>query len=101
MSKLQCLTGLTVKTVAKVHDYLQVVFSDDSTLSVYNNYRFTGCSISSIEGEEVIEVLEGDVDIELAFKSGGSFSIGLSDGDFNGPEAVAFLRTGEPPVIWN
>lgn len=101
MSRLQSIIGLTVKMAAPVHDYLQILFSDGSMLNIYNNYKCAGCSVTSIEGGEVISVVEKEREIQLAFKGNGSLSIGMSDCDFNGPEAIVFLRKGEPPIIWN
>ncbi|MBY0475581.1 MAG: hypothetical protein K2Q13_11050 [Nitrosomonas sp.] len=101
MDSLQILIGHIIKKVEEVHDYVQIVFSDGTTLSIFNNYRYDGGSILSIEGKAVksIDKKEGNIIITLA--DGKCVSIGMEDDDYNGPEAIVLKREGESPIVWS
>lgn len=101
MAALQILIGLIVSKVEKVSDYIQVVFSDGTTLSIFNNYAYDGDSIHDIEGKTVRFVEEPDDSVIIFFESGESLSIGLDDDDYNGPEAMVLKREGESLVVWS
>ncbi|WP_316672702.1 hypothetical protein [uncultured Tolumonas sp.] len=101
MVALQILIGLIIGKIEKVHDYIQIVFSDSTTLSIYNNYIYDGGSVLGIEGKMVRSVEESDNSVIIFFESGESLSIGLDDNDYNGPEAMVLRQEGESPVVWN
>lgn len=101
MDGLQMLIGLVIDKVVQIHDYFQIVFSDGTTLNIYNYCICNDCTISSIEGDRIISVKEMDNEITLNFGGGGTLSIGMKDDDYKGPEALELLRNGEFPVIWN
>lgn len=101
MGVLQDLVGLTVRRIETPHDYLQIFFSDDTGLNIYNRYELSGASMSSIAGRELKSVMEEDDRIQFQFDGGGVLSVGMRDDDYNGPEAMNLYRTGKPLVVWN
>jgi len=101
MTALQILIGLLISKIEDVHDYIQVVFSDGTTLSIFNNYDYDGSSVYAIEGKEVKSVEEAGKKITITFQDDDCLSIGMSDDDYNGPEAMVLRREGESPVVWN
>ena len=101
MAALQILIGLIIGKIEEVHDYIQVVFSDGTTLSIFNNYVCDAGSILSIEGKTVRSVEESDSSVVIYFEGGKSLSIGLNDDDYNGPEAMVLRQEGKSPVVWN
>lgn len=101
MRGLQTLIGLIIQKIERVHDYLQLVFSDGTTLNIYNNHRYDSGSIFSVEGEQVASVIEADSEITFKFQNGGILSVGMRDEDYNGPEAMQLIKKGEPPIVWS
>lgn len=101
MTALQILIGLTISKIEEVHDYIQLVFSDGTTLSIFNNYYYDGGSVLAIEGKKIKSVEEVGSKVVIAFEDGGCMSVGMTDDDYNGPEAMVLRREGEPPVVWS
>lgn len=101
MDALQILVGLIIGKIEKVHDYVQIVFSDGTALSIFNNYVYDGGSVFGVEGKTVRSVEESGSSIIILFESGESLSIGLDDDDYNGPEAMVLRQEGKCPVVWN
>ncbi len=98
---LRILNGFVVKTVDIVHDYIQIRFSNNSTLSIFNNYRYDGENISNIVTKKVESVTEFEDLIAIEFDDGKALSISLRDDDYNGPEAMVFKPKGELPIVWS
>ena len=101
MAALQILIGLIISKIEEVHDYIQIVFSDGTKLSIFNNYVYDGDSVLGIEGREVKSVEEHGDGILIVLDDGRSISIGLKDDDFYGPEAMVLKQEGKSPVVWN
>ena len=101
MAALHVLIGLIIGKIEEVHDYIQIVFSNGTTLSIFNNYVYDGGSVLGIEGKEVKSVEESGDGILIVFGDGRSISVGLKDDDYNGPEAMVLKQEGESPVVWN
>lgn len=101
MAALQILIGLIISKVEEVHDYIQIVFSDGTTLSIFNNYVCESGSVLGIEGKEVKSVKESGDGILIVFGDSSSISVGLRDDDYNGPEAMVLRQEGKSPVVWN
>ena len=101
MAALQVLIGLIISKIAEVHDYIQVVFSDGTTLSIFNSYAYDNGSALDFEGKEVKSVEESENGILIVFDDGRSISVGLKDDDYNGPEAMVLRQEGKSPVVWN
>jgi hypothetical protein len=88
-----------VSKVERVHDYLQITFSDESTVNVYNKYSYDG-DVSDLEGKTLLSIAEQPDLVSLRF-FGSELQISLADDDFSGPEAIEFRRPGKKPVVWN
>lgn len=101
MKALQLLIGLLISNIEEMHDYIQVVFSDGTTLSIFNNHSYEGGSIHAVEGKKVKSVEEVDNMVIITFEDDDYLSIGMGDDDYNGPEAMVLRREGESPVVWN
>ena len=101
MAALQTLIGLIVSKIEEIHDYVQIVFSDGTTLNIFNNYYYDSSSVHSIEGKKVKSVEEVGNKITVTFEDSESLSIGMADDDYNGPEAMVLRRKGESPVVWS
>lgn len=101
MAALQILIGLIIEKFENVHDDIQIVFSDSTTLSIFNNYVYDGESVLGIEGKAVRSVEESDSSVVILLESGESLSIGLGDDDYNGPEAMVLRQKRKSPVVWN
>ena len=101
MAALQILIGLTISKIEEVHDYVQIVFCDGTTLSIFNNYVYDGGSIVGLEGKASNSVEESGDGVLIVFNDGKSFSVGLKDDDYNGPEAMVLRHQGKSPVVWN
>lgn len=101
MATLQVLIGLIISKIEEVHDYIQIVFSDGMTLSIFNNYVYDDGSVLGIEGKEVKSVEESGDGILIILDDGRSISIGLKDDDYNGPEAMVLRQEGKSLVVWN
>lgn len=101
MAALQILIGLIISKIEEVHDYIQVVFSDGTTLSIFNNYVYDGELITGIEGRKVKSVEESGDRVLIIFDNSEAISIGLKDEDYNGPEAMVLNQEGKSPVVWS
>lgn len=101
MAALQVLIGLIIRKVEKVNDYIQIVFSDGTTLSIFNNYVYDGDSVLSIEDNTVRFVEESDSSVVITFEGGKSLTIGLNDDEYNGAEAMMLRQEGKSPIVWN
>src|SRR5215471_15241423 len=100
MNVLQKLVGLTLKKTEQVIDYAQLYFSDGSILNIYNRYDLVNCTLSSIQGDQLIYAIESDDKIELEFDRGGLLLVGMTDGDYNGPEAMDLHLANGNIVVW-
>lgn len=101
MSALQVLIGLVISGVEEVHDYIQLVFSNGTRLSIFNNYVYDGGSVLGLEGKEVKSIEESGSAVVIVFEGGESLSIGLNDDDYNGPEAMVLKQEGKSSIVWN
>jgi len=95
------LIGLLVQKIEVVHDYVQILFSDGTMLTIFNNYNYDGTSIQVINGTKVISLEESDERVVITFDDLLSLSVSLSPGYYNGPEAMVLRRKGEAIVVWN
>jgi len=85
----------------EVNDYIQVVFSDGTTLSIFNNYSYESGSVRAVEGKKVKSVEEVNNKVIITFEDDDCLSIGMGDDDYNGPEAMVLRQKSEPLVVWN
>jgi len=101
MAALQVLIGLIISKIEEVYDYTQVVFSDGTTLSIFNNYVYDGGPITGIEGKKVKSVEEFGDRVLIILDDGKAISVGIKDDDYNGPEAMVLRQEGKSPVVWS
>ena len=100
MNVLQKLVGLTLQKTEQVIDYAQLYFSDGSILNIYNRHDLVNCTLSSIQEDQLIYAVESDDKIELKFDGGGLLSVGMTDDDYNGPEAMDLNLADGNIVVW-
>lgn len=100
MNTLEKLVSLSVAAVDLVHDYLSLRFDDYTTLNVFNKYSYDDGDLSSLAGQTVISVNEGNQSLEIRFSKGGILSIGMTDDDFVGPEAMTLKLNSGDTVVW-
>jgi len=100
MNVLQKIVGLTIQKTEQIIDYAQLHFSDGSILNIYNRYDLENCTLSSIQGDRLIYAVESDGKIELKFDGGGLLSVGMTDDDYNGPEAMDLNLADGNIVVW-
>ncbi len=100
---LERLIGLTAVQATKLHDYLQLKFSDGTILNINNRYKLVGTSdgIECVIGKLVSGVKADERSIRIVFFGGMSLLVGLNEEDFNSPEAMEMYAAGSPPIIWN
>jgi len=101
MSALYILIGLIIFEIELVHDYIQIIFSDSTILSIYNNYVYDGESILGIQGDRVKTVEESESAVVIHLESGETLCISLVNDDYNGPEAIVLKQEGKSPVVWS
>lgn len=101
MTSLQILIGLIINKVEEVHDYTQIVFSDYTTLNIYNNYSCDSGSVLSVEGKTVKSVDEKNSRIIITLTDDSCLIIGMENHDYNGPEAIVLHREGKATVVWD
>ena len=99
MNALDTIVGLTVHKVKEIYDYLTIEFSDGSVLNVFNNYRYNGTSISSLQNKNIIEVTENQINVKLNFDNSLELIVSLKNKDFNGPEAMEYREFSKFCVI--
>ncbi len=100
MEALQILVGLIIKKVEVLQDYVQLIFSDNTILNIFNKYQYDGSSVLVLEGKKLVSAIETKIKIVFEFKDSGKLTVSLLNKDYNGPEAIELIREGEPSVIW-
>lgn len=101
MTLLQTIKNRRVREIKSQFDYIQLFFSDGMILNVYNNHKFSKGDASVLNKAFVTSVEELQDKVIIEFDNHITLSIGLEDDDYNGPEALALFRPGEPSVICN
>lgn len=101
MMALDILIGLLIKQITQIEDYIQIGFDNGIILNVFNSYSYDGGVLFNITNAEVVSVTELQDYIEIKINDSGVLKVDLTDEAYQGPEALALIREGEPPVIWN
>ena len=78
-----------------------MIFSDGTTLNIFNNHHYDGGSAIFVKSKKEKSVEEGASQVVITLDDDSRISIGMSDGDYNGPEAFVLICEGESPVVWN
>lgn len=93
-----------VKHSEYVHDYVQLVFYDDSVFNIYNRFMLIHTdtqAMNELVGKVVLAINTTADAIEITFSGSIVLKIGLYPSDFNGPEAAQFNSPDGKCVIWN
>lgn len=100
---LSSLTGKTLTEVAKLHDYVQFAFGQQTRLSVYNPVHACPGSFNSeaLIGKRVASIDSNETQIVIAFENGVRLEIDMRPESFRGPEAMQLDRDGLPTIVWN
>ena len=100
---LGLLVGRKIQKAEMIHDYLQLWFDNGSLLNIFNVFIVMGFEIrnlSEIVGCEVVTVDVGNAEIAIVFVDEKSIRIGMSDSDYQGPEAMEYIGVGGERVVW-
>jgi hypothetical protein len=100
---LGLLVGRKIQEAEKIHDYLQLWFDNGVLLNIFNVITVIGCmadDFSQFVGCEVSSINESDVAVEIVFLDGKLLRVGMSDGDYHGPEAMEYVGVGGEIVVW-
>jgi len=81
-------------------DYLQIFFAGGAILNIFNAHTITQGRDPEFAGYEITAAQEDKNAITLLMSPGGKIQIGLQNSDYQGPEAMMFLRKGKPTIIW-
>ncbi len=101
MDAIKYFVGLRIQKIEKVHDYLQMIFSNDMILNIYNNYKYNSNSILSLKNKEIKFAIESNEEIVFGFQDNNKLIISLKDADYNGPEAMELSCEGKTTIVWN
>ena len=100
MGSSDILSGLVVRKIESIHDYIKIVFCNGSVLCIFNRYTLDIQPMDSLNGKRINNAREYDNEIIIEFEGAGPLTVGMEDSDFNGPEAMVLTREGVPPVVW-
>jgi hypothetical protein len=100
---LDSLVGLEITKVAEVHDYVQIQFGDQTSISIYNRMQIfpQSTKFGELVGKSVISTTEGKEHVELVLTGDNRIRIDMRDEAYRGPEALVLVRNGLPAVVWN
>ena len=100
MNLLHSIVGLTVGEVVKVMDYIQIVFTDSSGLTIFNRCRWSGGILEDLPGLRVTD-MQGDEKV-FRFVFGDTIVLEFdAKPDYEGPEVLTFSRPGMPLIVVN
>ena len=98
---LDYLRNRFIHRIEKIHDYVQIYFDDGSVLNIFNDFSI-GCSkFGDLIGCEVVEIVINESDIYFSLSKGITIRVGMVDADFYGPEAMEYIPTTGPSVVWS
>ena len=105
MANISCkIIGKKVIRARQVHDYYQLLFDDGSVLNILNNFIVSGnmeYNITQFIGSVVTSINNtGCPAIEIRFSDGKWIRIGISENDYNGPEAMEYIDNNGIFTVW-
>ena len=103
-SQLNSIIGMTLRAAAKVHDYVQLYFTDGAVLNIYNPFSLEASNpvdLADLAGSSVRMVSETPEKAVIEFDNGVQILIDLRDEAYIGPEAMQLNVPGKPGVVWN
>lgn len=89
-----------IKKAERIHDYAQIYFDDGAVLNIFNSLSVTGGEFADLTGSEVIGVNSGEVAINLLLSNGRSVRVGMTDDDYQGPEAMEYITADGTRIVW-
>lgn len=99
---LQTLVGHSITKAVWVEDYIQIAFSDEIGISIYNDFRIDPrIDLSQLTGKILDRAYEDETNITFCFSGHVLLVVDLSPESSHGPEIMQMNRQGEPTVIWN
>lgn len=101
---LDQLLGVKLSKAEVVHDYLQLRFENGVILNVFNAYstrEFSIDDLSNIFGCDVCAIRIDETAVEFEFSGGGAIRVGMSDNDYEGPEAMEYIGATGDRVVWS
>ncbi len=93
--------GLKVSKFVRVHDYVQLLFGENISITIFNDFMTNVGDMSLLEGRCLLEVEESAEQLVFYFSEAARLTVDLSDQAYHGPEAVAMHRKGKPTIVWN
>ena len=102
-SLLKVIEHRRVTAAQVVHDYVQLAFGEEITISIYNEVQMKPASLQVGEfvGKVVTFADESPELISIKFVDGSEIAVDLRPAAYRGPEALQLNRAGQPIVIWN
>ncbi|WP_193368230.1 hypothetical protein [Pelagibius marinus] len=102
-SHLQMLRAAAVTEVVELHDYIQLAFSNDYGLSIYNDFAIKpeGRRLHDLQSKTVDRIVEAEDEVVLCFGGDLELSVCLRDECWHGPEAMQLNTPTGQVVIWN
>lgn len=97
------LEGKKIQNAVVVQDYLQLVFTDGETLNIFNNFKIVGCledNCLKLVGCEISSVHDSSETIDIVCLDGKKIHVGMTDSDFNGPEALELIKVDGKRIVW-
>ena len=93
------LVGEKSEIVTRIEDYIQVVFANGDTLTIFNRCEISGKGLPW--GNLLLERVDSDPhSIALIFSDGHLLTIGLNEADFMGPVALTLHTASGEIVVW-
>ncbi len=94
--------NVAIRDALMVEDYLQIVCSDGSVLSVYNPFLCEGISFADLKGCSLGEIREDkEANVIVLGLDKGSLRVNVHPEAWAGPEAMTLQRPGHSIMIWN
>jgi hypothetical protein len=102
-SRLHSLEGSTVVDVEELYDYVQLFFSNEAILSIYNRLSISPPSVaaSDLKGAILTRVHETAEAVTLDSLPPMRVCVDLRPEAQVGPEAMTLGKRGEPTIVWN
>ena len=85
-----------------VEDYLQLLFSNERVLTIYNDFKIAPPGdIEGIKNSVVKSVFQGSDTLTIVFDNDSRFVVSLRDEAYSSPEALTLFIPGNPLVVTN
>lgn len=89
-----------IEQIVYVHDYLQVVFSDDICLIINNKYSSSGRDLKGFIGARVTKTETNPDAFTIFLEAKRQLSVGLAYEDYYGPEAMVLHGSKYGTIVW-